>query len=192
MGSTKLRSVPTKGRSEAAETAGPSKVVDRIRSRIQVLKLWLATGIPQDQLGCVPTSLRQAARWNAPQHGIVRIASPNDFTKTHADWGEEVSKVDTLLRELHSRYRTPQKKKPATTVAAEARTKSGELALVLKQVTSQWQAADHAAKSAADAMGHKDALIADLEAQVAAKDTELASLRRELSALKAARRLHST
>jgi len=192
MSPPKLRPVPSGDTCAEAESAEPQSVFDRIQNRVRVLEEWVKKGIPQDQLGCLPPSLRQARVWNAPKYGIVPIRSPNAFTTTHAEWGKAVEKVGTLLDELHFRYRPAQKKKPATTVAAEARTKSSELALVLRQVTSQWHAADQVAKDAAEELAHKDGLIADLTGQVEAKNTELASLRRELSALKAAPRLRRT
>ncbi|MDR6661331.1 hypothetical protein J2W51_003917 [Tardiphaga robiniae] len=150
---------------------GPS-VSDRIARRIVVLRQWLEEGIPMGKRRNLPASLRAAREWNDPEIGIVRIASPNQFSQNHPVSGDDVREVARLLDALAKRYAKPKhidKKKPQPLKFGRA-----EVDGRLSQVVSQW----HMERSARQ-NEQKRADAADQRARIIREEN--AELQRKLS-----------
>jgi hypothetical protein len=156
-------------------------VHERIRRRKVILREWLQSGIPQEALSALPTSLRQARDWDDQSLGISKIGSPNDFTTRHATWGQEVAEIARLLTQLRERYKQPSRRRRASSQTAIIESNTVESKQQLVQAVSQWHSArsSHLAeKSRADAL---ESRILALSEEVRKKEAELSELRRQLT-----------
>lgn len=161
--------------------SGPerSTVEQRIERRLEVLRMWLADGVPFGQEA--PKNLATARRWEEHSLQIAAIASPNDFTQNHPRFGERVREIARLLTAIHKRYGAPSgtTRGPATPPTAAFDRRAHERQL--EKLVTQWHAERDrslAEKVRADASearsvmlldenAHKDKLIADLRRQLA-------------------------
>lgn len=181
----------------SSNIARRSSVLERVKARSKLLARWLKEGVPQDRIRSLPSSLREAAKWEDQANGIEPIPSPNDFTRTHPEWGTAVGRIDEMLREVRARYQVPRQKKSASAQAATSRAESEKLEALLQKVVSQWHVARDAAVRSKEALEYEKAIVLELTAQIAFKEAELigkeneiAALRRELRSLKSVPRLH--
>lgn len=156
-------------------------VRQRIEQRLKVLREWHREGIPAGQ--SIPSSLTAARLWQDTELGIHPISSPNEFTTTHRLYGSLVTNVSGLLTELKKRYGRPDAKSPRGQNSPSNKFDRAEFDSLLEAAVSQWHSErdrrlheEHRA-DASDARSidlleentHKDALIADLRRQLAAR-----------------------
>jgi hypothetical protein len=157
----------------------PQTVLERILRRKAVLNQWLREGVPAHKMASIPRSLREARDWDDPELGIVPIGSPNDFTKNHVAHGQHVNSIAVLLDDLKRKYSPPDKPaRPSRPVADDDRKK---LQGALTEAVSQWHAARAdglAERQRADGAEARSTLLLQ---ENAAKDDEIADLRRRLA-----------
>ncbi len=149
-------------------------VADRIKQRKIVLAQWLKEGIPIGKRRGLPSSLRAARDWNDPELGIVRIASPNEFSQKHPVHGADVREIARLLTEIAKRYAVP-KVGPSNQRVPSATFDKREAERQLAKAVSQWHMERHARLSE-----QKRADAAERRARVVLQEN--AELRRMLSA----------
>jgi hypothetical protein len=152
-------------------------VKDRIEQRVALLRNWIRDGVPAEVE--LPSSLAELRRWCDEGIGVERIASPNEFTKTHPIHGPLVTEAERLLRTLLRRYERPVGKRPSTDRSAELAA-ARETQHALTRAVSQWHAerdANSQLRKRAEAAvalsevlrrenAEKDALISDLTRQI--------------------------
>jgi len=156
-------------------------IVERIDRRLDLLRSWRRDGVPKNKQ--VPGSLKEARIWQDAELGIVPISSPNEFTTTHHLHGNLVREIASLLTALRRPFTRPK--------AKGRQKKSGSLEKYdrkafdreLEVVVSQWQterdqrlrqerradAAEARSQLLLEEHAKKDALIADLRRQIAAR-----------------------
>jgi len=156
----------------------PSSVAERIEQRLVLLRGWLANGIPDGV--DLPSSLTTLRKWDVAELGVERIASPNEFTKSHPAHGRQVAEAQRLLGDLikrHARPTTTKATRNAAADAAEARLN----AAAFTRAVSQW----HAERDANDKLRTRteaaQSLSATLRRENAEKDALIADLTRQLS-----------
>ncbi len=168
--------------SEAVRQKQVQSVAQRIDSRCRLLQRWLAEGVPIGQW--VPQSLTEARLWDDPMLGIMRIASPNEFTQKHVIHGSRVKQIASLLTKIRKKYgmekglRGSSKERAAVPDASFNR---AEVDRQLVAAVSQWHA-ERAAhlheKSRAQAA---EARERNYLAESDMKDRVISELRRELA-----------
>lgn len=92
-----------------------TSVLERIQARIDLLEIWLETGVP-DVVGedgierptYVPTSLTKARLWENAKWNIIKIADPNSFTTHHPRHGSKVSELETLIKRMKAARARPK------------------------------------------------------------------------------------
>ena len=164
-----------------AETGSGRRTVEqRIERRLEVLREWLRDGIPVGE--SIPRSLNAARLWENVELGILPIASPNEFTTTHHLHGGRVRDIGGLLTELRKRFDRPTGRSSTRSTSAAAKFDRKAFDRQLEAAVSQWHAErdrrlhERRRADAAEARSvllleenaRKDALIADLQHQLAA------------------------
>lgn len=92
-------------------------VKERIERRIDLLESWFRDGVPAGYRQGIPTSLTKLRTWQLEEYGILPIGSPNEFTKTHPQFGGFVSKAEDALNRLLRKYpKAPKASRRASTV----------------------------------------------------------------------------
>lgn len=172
----------------------PSIVKTRIEARLRILRKWETDGVPPGQF--VPRNLTQARKWNAPDLGIQRIISPNEFTKTHPAYGKLVTEINQALINLRlksERCATPKRivKPDSGAIATENKKLRGFLEGTRQQLehaTRQWRAVSdevaklkRAANIANAQMTEKSQKIASQREEIAKKNLEISELRRQIA-----------
>lgn len=159
----------------------------RIQRRLEVLREWKKSGVPDGQL--IPLSLTELREWNDPALGIQRIASPNSFTKSHPQHGAAIVKLAALLGELHEKFRQPVLRrrvheKTQNRLADRVAELNEDLAAAderLLATVEQWLSEKSAAS---DAMVRIKSLQRKIDQQtqtLSERDSEIAELRRQLT-----------
>lgn len=163
----------------ASSRSNRSCIEDRVAKRLVVLREWKDKGLPFGAQ--IPASLTAVRLWDDPDLGILKISSPNEFTRNHPRVGQSVREIDSLLAHLQGFYAPPSAKErvrrtsPATRPDHEATEKQ------LQAAVSQWQtqrserlAAERRAKAAESRnllllkdLDERDCKIAELTAQLA-------------------------
>ena len=157
-------------------------VEQRIERRLEVLREWLRDGVPAGE--SIPANLKAVRVWDDAKLGILPIASPNEFTTTHHLHGNRVRDIGGLLSELKKRFDRPVSASSACSSAAAARFDRKAFERQLEAAVSQWHAErdqrlhEKRRADAAEARSvllleenaRKDALIADLQRQLASRD----------------------
>jgi len=159
----------------------------RIERRVEVLREWKKTGIPDGQL--LPLSLTELREWNDPALGIQRISSPNSFTKSHPQHGAAIRKAADLLAELHEKFRQPvpsrrvhQKSKQQLVDRAEELSEDLIAAdeRLLKTV-EQWLSEKSAASDAKGRIESLQRKVDEQKEKLTERESEIAELRRQLA-----------
>lgn len=163
----------------ASESSSRPSVETRVQTRLEVLKRWQKDGLPFGAK--IPDSLTAVRLWHDPDLKILRISSPNEFTRNHPRFGEQIREIDSILATLKVRYETPGAEDPPKQTPRESRLDPEALEKQLQSAASQWhterskrQAAERraAAAESRNIMLKKDLearenLIADLTSQAA-------------------------
>lgn len=152
---------------------------ERVERKRDLLNKWLIEGVPHNYLETLPTSLNAARVWTIPELGIQPIGSPNSFTTTHVDVGEEVKAISDLVRKLQSKLLTPKRNKKISALRPTISAK--DIEKTMSALVSQWHAARndalHWKEQAVRAQKHRDIAREELKA----RDAEIAELRRRLA-----------
>lgn len=113
-----------------------SSIKDRVAKRLAVLRDWKDNGLP---LGAqLPDSLTAARLWDDPKLGILRISSPNEFTRNHPSVGQSVREIDSILADLRVRYADPPISKRVRRPSPPAKHDTGAADRQLGAAVSQW------------------------------------------------------
>jgi hypothetical protein len=161
-----------------AHNAHPS-VEQRITRRLDVLREWLRDGIPAGK--SLPQSLNAAREWDDPDLGIVRIASPNEFTTTHSTFGSRVRDIASLLTDLRKKFKRPSKATASKPVGQVAKFDRRDFDRQIAAVVSQWHTErdQHLLeKKRADAAEARSLILLK---ELAEKETLISDLRRQLA-----------
>lgn len=156
-------------------------IAERIDRRLDLLRSWRHDGIPQNKQ--VPRNLKEARVWQDAELGIVPISSPNEFTTTHQLHGNDVREIASLLTALRRPTTRPKVKGRSKKSGSHEKFDRKAFDRQLGRVVSQWQTErdqrlrQERRADAAEARGvllleenaKKDALIADLRRQIAAR-----------------------
>lgn len=155
-------------------------IAERIDRRRDLLRSWRRDGVPKNKQ--VPRNLKEARIWRDAELGIVPISSPNEFTTTHHLHGSLVREIAGLLTALQRPTRQKvkdRKKKPGSLEKFDRKAFDRQLEVVV----SQWQterdqrlhqerradAAEARSQLLLKENAEKDALVADLRRQIAAR-----------------------
>jgi hypothetical protein len=154
-------------------------IEDRVEKRLTVLRAWEQEGLP---LGAqLPESLTAMRLWDDPSLGILKISSPNEFTRNHPRVGQKVREIDSLLAELRSRYSEPSASTRVRKLSHATKFDSKAAETQLRAAVSQWHterseklAAERRAKALESRnlmltkdLDDRDRQIAELTARVA-------------------------
>jgi hypothetical protein len=163
----------------ASAGSNRSSIEDRVETRLVVLREWKEKGLP---LGAqIPESLTAVRLWNDPNLGILKISSPNEFTRNHPRVGQGVREIDSILAHLRALYALPSTKQRVRRPSAAIRTDPEATEKQLQAAISQWhtqrserRAAERRAKAAEARnlllikdLSDRDRTIAELTAQLA-------------------------
>jgi hypothetical protein len=154
-------------------------LADRIARKRHILESWVKDGVPVEKLNGMPRSLRDARPWQDTELGLYAIGSPNDFTKTHPLWGDDVSNIEVSIAALRARYLV-KKPKPAERPAAKSSHINFGLAELVKEkdmLVRQW---NEARMEAADWMSR----AGSAEGRLRRTKNALDEARREVARLK--------
>lgn len=153
-------------------------VKDRIERRLDVLRLWLAEGVPEGKL--VPSSLTAAREWHDEELGIWPIKSPNDFTKSRSPYRKEVADIAGLITLLRARYtkasRATSRKNPPT-----SKFDSHALERELSSIASKWHSERSARLQEKDRADAAQARSVQLLEENARLESLIVDLRRQLT-----------
>jgi hypothetical protein len=152
-------------------SVGKQSVAERIKTRIDVLESWLRDGLPVGMNQGLPTSLAQLRKWSLPDHGILPIASPNDFTLSHPKHGNAVLQAQEALTAVLERYsgapRATKRRAPAARPSETPKADYEKLMSLYHMERHERLQAEKLAKAQAQRCAQKDAEIADLKRQLA-------------------------
>lgn len=156
-------------------------IAERIARRLDLLRSWRRDGIPQNKQ--VPKNLKEARIWQDAELGIASISSPNEFTTTHQLHGNDVREIASLLTALRRPTTRPKVKGRPKKSGSQEKFDRKAFDRQLERVASQWQterdqrlrqerradAAEARSVLLLEENAKKDALIADLRRQIAAR-----------------------
>lgn len=161
---------------ESAKTR--DSVENRIKRRSDLLREWLRDGVPADKT--IPKSLRAAREWEDSDLYIKPIASPNEFTTTHAIHGSAVRDIAELLTALKKRFDRPSEASPKQLTSEVKKFDRKANDKQLQTVVSQWHAERDEKlkeKRRADSAEARSVVLLEENAE---KDEQIADLQRRL------------
>lgn len=150
--------------------------VEQLKRRAVALRGVLAGKISHESLGQIPRTLQQAKEWTAPLAGIIRIPSPNSFTRTSALYGNEVREIEQLCKDVATKFGLtgdvppePKKSEPLDTVHSL----KGEILTMLGSY--------HKAKLEAEDASYLRTEVGRLTDIITKQDRQIAVLKQELA-----------